>query len=847
MREFQEKIDFIKRQFRSADSNSNCEASFCLLKTLYENDDKFMEEFLESNVMINILEAMNSLNQKYILESLELIIRRGLAIKNYFIDKTLTFVKISDLINSKEEATVTLNIFFTLLSQELELNKKNGILLIEKHAAKLLNFLNQTTFELSSLLTAAKLFNFVIKYSDLNFQQTYFSLIEKIYFQVMDYLLKFKDDSYFERIRTACCVSFSIANVCCKIDVIEEQVEKKIFNIIKQTAMKNVVPMLHSAEINITSAEDFIDFLELSISSKFYDNFQLCFKLVENNYLKYFLNLSIFDSEKLDFRKKVCRLMSKIIVSLENFFQFSLNDWENGSLTFQNYLSFGFEQLPRDLKKWEENLKIPNEKSNSLLVLFYCHFLVTEEKYIFTKTAINLHLMNLDVSCTKRIFLKVLLLLYAVSPVTGIFSEFSQSTKTLTTIFEKFENIDYTHHKSFFLFTMKNILISDEMRVQIIRLWIDQSKSVEEFNLFIEQCLDQGYNDLKIVKILMDVIHGNSMKNIDNAGKVFAALLEFGRKMPIEVVEYVLNILTQDLINYTSDNSKILEVVIMIAGNLSLNLSLSAQIVNKCAKSLIDVTVKKEINLNLKKLLLSMSVFIMQQSLDATNFKAAKTFLKNNDFLKLVLNDSFNSSNSTIIQCETMAEVKLKDLKNIYEKTKQKNQSQFYFVTFIKQLLLNNQLESPLIQLYKKNDVLHLKNIFYIYHMIHDISYKTDVDGQKKIYECLSTILYYCFFQKINLSPFLKCPATFFVFKRAINRISNLLEANYNFQDFAITWLRHIQWARRNEQLILNSDIKQSIALLSELRSILLNIKRKDSLIEDFCSVVDNYLTLYDY
>ncbi|XP_051165097.1 uncharacterized protein LOC127283947 isoform X3 [Leptopilina boulardi] len=780
MREFQEKIDFIKRQFRSADSNSNCEASFCLLKTLYENDDKFMEEFLESNVMINILEAMNSLNQKYILESLELIIRRGLAIKNYFIDKTLTFVKISDLINSKEEATVTLNIFFTLLSQELELNKKNGILLIEKHAAKLLNFLNQTTFELSSLLTAAKLFNFVIKYSDLNFQQTYFSLIEKIYFQVMDYLLKFKDDSYFERIRTACCVSFSIA--------------------------------------------------------------------------------------KLDFRKKVCRLMSKIIVSLENFFQFSLNDWENGSLTFQNYLSFGFEQLPRDLKKWEENLKIPNEKSNSLLVLFYCHFLVTEEKYIFTKTAINLHLMNLDVSCTKRIFLKVLLLLYAVSPVTGIFSEFSQSTKTLTTIFEKFENIDYTHHKSFFLFTMKNILISDEMRVQIIRLWIDQSKSVEEFNLFIEQCLDQGYNDLKIVKILMDVIHGNSMKNIDNAGKVFAALLEFGRKMPIEVVEYVLNILTQDLINYTSDNSKILEVVIMIAGNLSLNLSLSAQIVNKCAKSLIDVTVKKEINLNLKKLLLSMSVFIMQQSLDATNFKAAKTFLKNNDFLKLVLNDSFNSSNSTIIQvnfwiltglllfqeqlqiqCETMAEVKLKDLKNIYEKTKQKNQSQFYFVTFIKQLLLNNQLESPLIQLYKKNDVLHLKNIFYIYHMIHDISYKTDVDGQKKIYECLSTILYYCFFQKINLSPFLKCPATFFVFKRAINRISNLLEANYNFQDFAITWLRHIQWARRNEQLILNSDIKQSIALLSELRSILLNIKRKDSLIEDFCSVVDNYLTLYDY
>lgn len=108
-------------------------------------------------------------------------------------------------------------------------------------------------------------------------------------------------------------------------------------------------------------------------------------------------------------------------------------------------------------------------------------------------------------------------------------------------------------------------------------------------------------------------------------------------------------------------------------------------------------------------------------------------------------------------------------------------------------------------------------------------------------------VLYYCFFQKLNVSPFLQCPGTFDVFKNAIDNISNLVEPNYSFQDFAMTWLRHVQWATINEKFKLNTDAKKSVVLLTKLRFTLLNMNKKDTLIEDFCSVVSIlFICLYN-
>lgn len=54
---------------------------------------------------------------------------------------------------------------------------------------------------------------------------------------------------------------------------------------------------------------------------------------------------------------------------------------------------------------------------------------------------------------------------------------------------------------------------------------------------------------------IQDLIHENAMENINHTGKVFAALLESGRKMSIEVIEFVLKTLTVDLTSPTFNNS----------------------------------------------------------------------------------------------------------------------------------------------------------------------------------------------------------------------------------------------------------------------------------------------------
>lgn len=60
---------------------------------------------------------------------------------------------------------------------------------------------------------------------------------------------------------------------------------------------------------------------------------------------------------------------------------------------------------------------------------------------------------------------------------------------------------------------------------------------------------------LKVNFFSQDLIHGNSMKNVDNAKKVFAALME-NKTMSLEVVEYILETLTKDLIKYNSNNGR---------------------------------------------------------------------------------------------------------------------------------------------------------------------------------------------------------------------------------------------------------------------------------------------------
>ena len=61
----------------------------------------------------------------------------------------------------------------------------------------------------------------------------------------------------------------------------------------------------------------------------------------------------------------------------------------------------------------------------------------------------------------------------------------------------------YTHHEDLLIYSIREIDIPEGLRIKVIRLWLDKSNTDKEFDALIKECLDQGYDELKIVKLLM--------------------------------------------------------------------------------------------------------------------------------------------------------------------------------------------------------------------------------------------------------------------------------------------------------------------------------------------------------
>lgn len=61
----------------------------------------------------------------------------------------------------------------------------------------------------------------------------------------------------------------------------------------------------------------------------------------------------------------------------------------------------------------------------------------------------------------------------------------------------------YTHIEDLFLYSMKENCFPEKLRIKVISLWLGKSESENEFELFVKECLEQGYEELKIVKLLM--------------------------------------------------------------------------------------------------------------------------------------------------------------------------------------------------------------------------------------------------------------------------------------------------------------------------------------------------------
>ena len=82
---------------------------------------------------------------------------------------------------------------------------------------------------------------------------------------------------------------------------------------------------------------------------------------------------------RYSFRVNVCRMMSVIIVALQEYLELPIYSWLGGADKFQDYICTGLESLPIDTAEWEDYLKKDSQGSNSLLILLFCHYIGTEE------------------------------------------------------------------------------------------------------------------------------------------------------------------------------------------------------------------------------------------------------------------------------------------------------------------------------------------------------------------------------------------------------------------------------------------------------------------------------------
>ena len=81
----------------------------------------------------------------------------------------------------------------------------------------------------------------------------------------------------------------------------------------------------------------------------------------------------------------------------------------------------------------------------------------------------------------------------------------SKAIRNLAKSLQKHGKIElyYTHHQDLLLYSIREIAIPEGLRIKVIRFWLDKSNSDKEFNVFINECLNQGYGTLRIIKFLI--------------------------------------------------------------------------------------------------------------------------------------------------------------------------------------------------------------------------------------------------------------------------------------------------------------------------------------------------------
>ncbi|XP_076233534.1 uncharacterized protein LOC143178638 [Calliopsis andreniformis] len=570
---------------------------------------------------------------------------------------------------------------------------------------------------------------------------------------------------------------------------------------IYMAAMYTLIPYVKSAELNETDRVKFHKNLVTCLNSLYKlsncsrDN--LSNHLTANGYLKHFLLLTAKLPENL--RRSSCMLLSRIVTTLADK-SLPIGQWPDGATGFENSMHRGLLDLPRDIQQWNSVIAGESNSSIALMTLIYYHYHGTRENDMIALEPLIMKIMNLPKSQIPVQILKVLWFLFAIAslshPSPNSEQNYSRATQKLSDLLQ-YSKLDdcYTHHIDLLHYCLKCYEVPRDLRNRTMNLWLiasegdikplltlDCDKVVRHYLLLVIQT---GYSE-RVMNLAMKGIR--DMICQDNAK---------------EIAEIAWHMLPNLLSSYHPDKDEQVKAVLELT-NISIPDSLSLSVKNRCADSLLTITLRRDANLKLRTLAVMQSYVLLVTSATAKPFTIFEKCVRTPNFLEELLVQGFSDETpefaavclkllAFIIHCQEKSSaerdapltVGAQSLADLLMNARHS----VHYITSGLQLVLELFSQDSGGSIIKLSEISSqsatgIVNLYEILHVLHG---KCDLSQRDILYQCLESILKFCHTQARSLMYHL---CTTMSNNDLVTWTLNTRHVSSHFLEFASTWLR---------------------------------------------------------
>ncbi|CAL7947687.1 unnamed protein product [Xylocopa violacea] len=522
--------------------------------------------------------------------------------------------------------------------------------------------------------------------------------------------------------------------------------------------------------------------------------------LTANGCLKHFLHLTIRLPEIL--RRSTCMLLSRIITTLADK-SMPISQSACQGTGFEDSMHRGLLDLPKDPEQWGHI--IARHKGNcaiALMTLIYYHYHGTQETDMICLKSLIARIVNLPKSgqIPARV-LKVLWFLFAVASVSHPSQcreqDYERAVKRLAAALQYSSLNDcYTHHIDLLHYCLKCVEFPKDLRKIAMDLWLVESAGD------IKPLLALDCGEVVRHYLLMVVQTGYSKDMIDLAMKGVREMMRMDNAK--EIAEIAWHMLPNLLSCYEPSRDEQMKAVLELT-NVSIPDTLSWNIRNRCANSLIAIIIRQDADAKLKTLAVMQSYALLATSTTIKLFTIVEKYCTTSNLLEELLRHGFSAETpelsavclkllAFIVACQEKSSIQrvkpvtidVQSLADLLLNTRRSVHASINAMQLALELLTQN-IDGSSVRLdgFAGDRMEGVMNLYETLHIVHEISDPTRRDAA---YKCLQGVLKFCHVHAESLMYHI-CSSM-----STYDIVSSVLNTRYVsccFLEYVSTWLRY--------------------------------------------------------